>query len=87
MFTYRKGWRKSYWGRRNAMDKGKRIYREVVKVTRLQIGEEGVERVTVVWNRVKQCSQMQINGILQWEMSGALAERFFYRYGLLTDLK
>ncbi len=65
----------------------KRIFREVVKVTRWQIGEDGVERVQVEWNRVKQTAHMQVNGILQWEMSGALAKRFFYRYGLLTDLK
>lgn len=87
MFICRKDWRTSYWKRRWAVDKKKRIFREVVKVTRWQISEEGVERVTVVWNRVKQHSQMRINGILQWEMSEALAERFFYKYGLLTDLK
>ncbi|MCM1031835.1 MAG: hypothetical protein NC410_10410 [Oscillibacter sp.] len=65
----------------------KRKFREVVKVNRWQIGEDGVEWVQVEWNRVKQTASMQVNGRLKWEMSGALAERFFYRYGLLTDLK
>ena len=65
----------------------KRIFREVVKVTRWQIGEDGVERVQVEWNRVKKTAHRQVNGILQWDMTGALAKRIYYRYGLLTDLK
>ncbi len=77
----------NYWKRRYAVDKKKRIFREVVKVTRWQIGEDGIERVEVEWNRKKQKSKMTVNGMLKWEMSGALAERFFYKYGLLTDLK
>jgi len=69
------------------VDRKKKKFREVVKVTRWQIGEDGVERVQVEWNRVKHAANMRVNGILKWEMSGALAERFFYKYGLLTDLK
>lgn len=87
MFICRKDWRTSYWKRRCVVGRKKRIFRDVVKVTRWQIGEDGVERVTVEWNRIRQRSRMQVNGMLKWEMSGALAERFFYRYGLLTDLK
>ncbi len=69
------------------MNKKTRVFREVVCVTRWQIGENGIERVTVEWNRKKQKSKMTVDGILKWEMSGALAEGFFYKYGLLTDLK
>ncbi len=69
------------------MGKKTRVFREVVCVTRWQIGENGIERVSVEWNRVKQTARMHLNGVLQWEMSGALAEGFFYKYGLLTDLK
>lgn len=69
------------------MTKKTKIFREVVCVTRWQIGENGVERVMVEWNRKKQRAKMTVDGVLKWEMSGALAERFFYKYGLLTDLK
>lgn len=69
------------------MPKKTRIFREIVCVTRWQIGENGIERVSVEWNRKKQRAKMVVDGILKWEMSGALAERFFYKYGLLTDLK
>lgn len=62
-------------------------FREIVSVTRWQIGEDGVERVFVEWNRVKQTAYMEIDEVLQWQVTGMLAERFFYKHGLLTDLK
>lgn len=64
-----------------------KIVRDVVSVTRWQIGENGVERVFVEWNRIKQTVTMKTDGVLQWEMTGQMGEKFFYKYGLLTDLK
>lgn len=69
------------------MTKKTKIFRNIVSVTRWQIGENGIERVFVEWNRIKQTARMKTDGVLQWEMTGQMAERFFYKYGLLTDLK
>lgn len=69
------------------MAKSVKIVRNVVSVTRWQIGENGIERVFVEWNRITQTARMETDGILQWEMTGRMAERFFYKHGLLTDLK
>lgn len=69
------------------MIKEKRVFKEVIHITRWQIGENGIEQVSVEWNRIKQVAMMNIDGVLQWEMTGQMAERFFYKYGLLTDLK
>ena len=62
----------------------KEITKDIISVTRSQMGQNGIEEVYVEFDRVKQSTFMKINGTLVWGVRGKWAEKFFYKYGLLN---
>ncbi|MCR9011980.1 MULTISPECIES: hypothetical protein [Porphyromonadaceae] len=61
------------------------ITKDIISVTRFQIGVNGIEEVYMEYDRVKQNTFMKINGVFIWGMSGKWAEKFFNKYGLLIN--
>lgn len=63
----------------------KKIEKDIVKVTRGQIGLDGQENIEVVYDRLKQETTLSVNGKLVWGVYGKWAEKFFNKYGLLIN--
>lgn len=60
-----------------------KITKDIIKVTRGQIGLEGQENLEITYDRIKQETTLKVDGKLVWGVSGKWAEKFFNKYGLL----
>lgn len=61
----------------------KQIIKDIIRVTRDQIGPNGQENIEMTYDRVKQETVMTVNGEFVFGMCGKWAEYFFNKYGLL----
>lgn len=62
-----------------------KITKDIIKVTRGQIGLDGQENIEVEYNRLRQETTLKVDGKLIWGMYGKWAEKFFNKYGLLIN--
>lgn len=63
----------------------KQITKDIIRVTRGQIGPNGQENIEMTYDRVKQETVMKVNGQIVFGMCGKWAEYFFNKYGLLIN--
>lgn len=63
----------------------KQVIKDILKVTRSQIGPNGQEYITVTYDRIKQQTTFCVNGKMIWGVCGKWAEKFFNKYGLLIS--
>lgn len=63
----------------------KQITKDIVKVTRGQIGPNGQENIEVIFDRIQKETILKVNGQLVWGVCGKWAEKFFNKYGLLIN--
>ncbi len=59
------------------------ITKDIIKVTRGQIGLNGQENLEIEYDRINQKTTLKVNGELVWGVCGKWAEIFFNKYGLL----